>query len=80
MGSVVRAHPESRTGLIKWMEDNFHSIDQFVATFSLSDGTTMTIYDAYSYLEALGLTEIQSDCMHVDAHDGTFIPKRRNPP
>lgn len=77
MEKVKRIYPESKTGLINWMEENFHNIDQFVATFSLKDGTTMSVYDSFSYLEAVGLAGIQLDCIHDAAHNETFVSKKR---
>jgi len=38
----------------------------------------MYIYDTYSYRNALGMLEIAKDNTHTLAHDGEFIPKRRN--
>ena len=77
MGEVKRVYPESKSGLINYIEENFHNIDQFVVTFLLKDGTTMSVYDSYSYLEALGMTEILRDCIHEDSHNERFIPKRK---
>lgn len=74
---VVRIYPESKTGLINWIENNFHEIDQFIATFVLSDGTTMTVYDCFSYLEATGMASIQVENIHQEAEAGTFNPKKR---
>jgi hypothetical protein len=77
MGDVKRIYPESKTGLINWIEDNFHEIEQFVVTFKLKDGTTMTVYDAYSYLEAVGMCGITSNTIHTLANEGLFTPKER---
>lgn len=77
MKSVERIYPESKTGLINWIEENFHDIDQFVATFLMKDKTSFTVYDSYSYLESLGMTEIQRDCIHEDAHNDRFVKKVR---
>lgn len=54
MADIMRIAPESKTGLIKWIEDNFHEIKQFVAVFRMTENTpihpnessTMTIYDS----------------------------------
>lgn len=75
MGNVKRIYPDSRSGLINWVEQNFHDIDQFVVTFSMKDGTTMTVYDTYSYVEAVGLAGLTTDTIHAASHDGTFTPK-----
>jgi hypothetical protein len=77
VSKVKRIYPESKTGLINYIEENFHNIDQFVATFSLNDGTTMSVYDSFSYLEAVGLAGIQLDCIHDAAHNETFVRKSR---
>lgn len=77
MADVKRIYPESKTGLINWIEENFHDIDQFVVTFLMKDRTSFTVYDTYSYLEALGITEIQRDCIHEDAHNDSFVCKER---
>lgn len=80
MGKVKRIYPESKTGLINYIEENFHEIEQFVVTFSLKDGTTMSVYDSFSYLEAVGLAGIQLDCIHDAAHNETFISKKKVEP
>lgn len=77
MGELKRIGTDSKTGLIKWIEDHYHDIDQFVLTFLMKDKSSFTTYDCYSYLEALGLTEIQRDCIHEDAHNDRFICKER---
>ena len=77
MSEVKRIYPESKTGLINYIEENFHNIEQFVVTFSLKDGTTMSVYDSFSYLEAVGLASIQLDCIHESAHNETFLSKKR---
>lgn len=78
MNKVRRICPESKTGLIKWIEDNFHNIDQYSAIFSLKDGTTMSTYDCFSYLEAVGLAGIALDNIHDLAHNEEFISKKRD--
>lgn len=77
MGNVKRIYPESKSGLINWVEQNFHEIDQFAATFVMKDGTTMTVYDVYSYLEAVGMAGILMDTIHTLAYEGQFTPKER---
>ena len=78
MGEVKRIYPESKTGLINWIEQNFHDIDEFIFIAQMKDNTSMYIYDTYSYRNALGMLEIAKDNTHTLAHDGEFIPKRRN--
>jgi hypothetical protein len=77
MSKVKRIFPGSTNGLINWLEENFLSIDQFVSTIKMKDGTTMTAYDTYTYLEAVGLAGITLDTIHVLSHDGEFTPKKR---
>lgn len=75
--NVTRIFPEAKTGLINWIEENFHDIDTFVATFSLKDGTTMTVYDCYSFIEAMGIVSISQSTLNNLAYDEEFIPKMR---
>ncbi|MCY9082396.1 hypothetical protein MOE57_07855 [Bacillus inaquosorum] len=76
MSKVKRVFPGPTNGLINWMEKNFHKIDGYVATFNMKDGTTMTVYDAESYMQAVGLVEIGKDTIHQLAHDDEFIPRK----
>ncbi|MFB3901767.1 hypothetical protein [Bacillus amyloliquefaciens] len=76
MSKVKRVFPGPTNGLINWMEQNFHEIDGFVATFNMKDGTTMTAYDAESYLQAVGLADIGKDTIHQLAHDDEFSPRK----
>lgn len=76
-GKVVRIRKDSKEELLNWIDQNFHEIEQFIATFALSDNTTMTVYDCYSYLEASGMASIQADTIHQEAQAGTFNPKKR---
>ena len=78
MSKIDRIFPGSTNRLINWMEENFHDIAQFVATFKSKDGTTMTVYDTYSYLEAVGLSGITLDTIHKLSHDGEFVKKERD--
>ncbi|WEY97150.1 hypothetical protein P5641_04785 [Bacillus subtilis] len=74
MSKVKRVFPGPTNGLINWMEQNFHEIDGYVATFNMKDGTTMT--DAESYVQAAGLADIGKDSIHQLAHDDEFIPRK----
>ena len=74
---VKRIFPGPVNGLINWMEENFDNIDEFVVTFHLKDGTTMTVYDVYSYFNALAITEISKDTIHKLSHDDELILKER---
>jgi hypothetical protein len=70
---------------LKWIEDNFHEIKQFVAVFRMTENTpihpnessTMTIYDCYSYYESVAMTAIAQDTMHTLSHEDRFICKER---
>ncbi len=85
MAEITRISPESKTGLIKWIEDNFHDIEQFVAVFRMKDAepthpwerVTMTIYDCYTYYDSVAMTAIAQDTMHKLSYDDNFICKER---
>lgn len=72
MGKIVRIHPEARSGLIHWIEEHFHEIDSFLFIALSKDKTTMSIYHARSYLEAIGLSAVLADDLHEIAHEGEF--------
>lgn len=72
---VKRIYPESKTGLINWIEENFHDIDEYVFTCTLKGGTTMSVYDCYSYLSALGLAMMNLDS--VQKQQDVFISKQK---
>ncbi|MDR3599378.1 MAG: hypothetical protein P4L49_02665 [Desulfosporosinus sp.] len=78
MSEVKRIFPGPINGLINWMEENFQNINQYVVTFSMKNGTTMTVFDAYSYLEAVGIAGISLDTIHTLSHDGEFVSKKRD--
>ncbi|MCL6455074.1 MAG: hypothetical protein K6T78_15815 [Alicyclobacillus sp.] len=75
--TVQRIYPESRTGLINWIEKHFHDIDQYIVTFAMKDGTTVTVYDAYSFFNAMGLCGIQTHVIQRLNEDGEFIAKKK---
>lgn len=77
MAEVKRIYPESKTGLINWIEENFHNIDEFVAMFHMKDGTSMFVYDTYEYRGALGTVEMAKENLYQMAQDGTFTPKKK---
>jgi hypothetical protein len=77
MSNVSRIFPEAKTGLINWIEKNFHNINQFVATFSMKDGTTMTVYDCYTFLEAIGIVGVSQSTISGLAYDEEFIKKEK---
>ena len=74
---IKRIFPGPVNGLINWMEQNFHDIDQFVITFKMKDNTTITVYDAYSYFEALGIAAFTTDVIQRLSVDGDFVPKEK---
>ncbi|GAB7387369.1 hypothetical protein BSNK01_12050 [Bacillaceae bacterium] len=76
-GKVRRIYPEAKTALINWIEQNFHEIDEYVAVFTMKDGTMMTIYDVYSYIGAVGLAEMAKESIHEAVRDGSFVPKEK---
>lgn len=76
--NVRRIHPEAKTSLIKWIEEHFHEIDEYVATFSLKSGETMTIYDASHPITALGLAAVTNMTIRDDIYDGEFVAKERS--
>jgi hypothetical protein len=75
-GEVKRIYPESKTGLINWIEENFHDIDEFVVMFQMKDNTTMFVYDSYSYRNTLGMLEMAKDSVHQLAREDQFITKK----
>lgn len=78
MADVMRIYPESKSGLINWIEQNFHEIDEFVVQFTLKDRTTMFVYDANSVISALGMLELAKGSVHQLAVDEEFTPKKRS--
>jgi hypothetical protein len=76
MTKIKRVFPGPTNGLINWMEQNFHEIDAYVTTFKMKDGTTMTVYDSRSYLEAIGLSEITKETIHDLVREDEFIAKK----
>lgn len=75
MDNVKRLYPEAKTALIKWIEDNFAEIDDFIFTAHCKDGTTMTIYDVSSYFNACAINNIQNDTIHTLAREDMLILK-----
>lgn len=74
--NVTRIFPEAKTGLINWIEENFHDIDTFVVTFRMKDGTTMTVYDCYNFVEALGIVGVSQSAINNLAYDEEFVSKK----
>jgi hypothetical protein len=77
MGKVQRIVPESKTGLINWIEENFHDIDSFVVTFSMKDNTTMTVYDCTTFMEAIGIAGVSNFVLSDLEANGEFIRKTK---
>jgi hypothetical protein len=75
VSNLKRVFPGPTNGLINWLEQNFSEIDGFVAIFNLKDCTSMTVYDAYTYVQAVGLVEVAKDTIHNLAHNDEFIRK-----
>jgi hypothetical protein len=74
MAEVKRIYPEAVSGLINWMEDNFHDIDSFVITFLMKDKTTMTVHHTDSYFNALALAMFNLDTIQKLGED--FTPSK----
>lgn len=75
--AVKRIYPESKTGLINWIEENFHDIDEFIFIAHMKDNTGMNVYDTYSYRNALGMLEIAKDSLNDLARNDEYKPKQR---
>lgn len=77
MGKKVRRiYPEPVTGLINWMEENFHDIDSYVVTFMLKDGSSMTVHHTSSYFEALGIAAYTTYTIQQLGADDEFVPSK----
>ncbi|MGN7243285.1 hypothetical protein ACTHQC_07385 [Bacillus paralicheniformis] len=75
MGKVTRVYPGPNNGLIRWIEENFGEIDGYAATFKMKDGTTMTIYDALTPVEAVGMAEIGKNAIQEAINEDEFVPR-----
>ena len=75
--NITRIHPEAKTGLIKWIEDNFHEIDEFMFVAELKDGTSMNVYDFYTYRGAIGTAEMAKETLKELSMNGEFTQKKR---
>lgn len=78
MCEVKRVFPGPVNGLINWMEQNFNDIEEFVVQFQMKDGTSMMIYDTYSFRNALGMLEMAKGSCHELAINDEFTPKGRD--
>lgn len=72
MAEVKRIYPEAKTALINWIEENFHDIDSYIFTCRLKDGTSMTVHDVDSFIEALGMVESAKHVIFVSSENGEF--------
>jgi hypothetical protein len=77
MSNIKRICPDNKTALIKWIEDNFHNIDQFVFVARMSNSVTTTIYDCFTYYDSVAMTGIAQNVMHELEYDDAFICKER---
>lgn len=75
VSNVKRIYPEAKNALINWIEENFHEIDSYVATFTLKDGTTMNVYDCHNVVEAFGILGITQATITELANNGEFVCK-----
>ena len=75
---VKRIYPESKTGLINWIEENFHELDEFIFIYQMKGNTGGSYYDTYSYRNALGMLEIAKDSLHDLVHNDEFTPKKND--
>lgn len=75
MADIKRIYPESKSGLINWIEQNFHDIDELIFMAHMKDETQINVYDNYSYRNALGMMEIAKDSLNDLARNDEFIPK-----
>lgn len=78
MSNIKRLYPESKTSLIKWIEDNFHEINEFMFVAELKDGTSMNIYDFFTYRGAIGTVEMSKQTLYHAVENNEFIPKKRD--
>lgn len=75
--NVIRMYPGALNGLINWLEQNFHEIDEFVAHFELKDGTCLSVYDTYTVRNALGMLSMAQSSVYALANEGEFISKSK---
>ncbi len=76
MSNVKRIAPDSKTAMIKFIEDNFHDIDSFVMTFSMKSGSIETYYDVEDYRDAAALAGITNNNIHYEANEGHLITRQ----
>lgn len=72
--NVKRLYPEGKTALIKWIEDNFEDIGDYLFICTVKhDNSTMTIYDCDSFFNAAALAAMQEHTIHTLAENDNFI-------
>jgi hypothetical protein len=76
MNNVKRVYPGAKNGLINWMEENFHEIDSYVATFTMKNGNSMVVYDCHTLIEAFGIIGLSHAKITELANDDEFTPKK----
>lgn len=77
MAEIKRIYPESKTALINFIEQNFHDIDEYFFVAEMKDQTQISVYDFYSYRNALGTLESAKEGLNQLAESGEFKPKSR---
>lgn len=73
---VKRIYPEGKTALIKWIEDNFNNIEDYLFIANLKeekDNTAMTIYDARSFFNAMALASILEHTINTLGENEEFV-------
>lgn len=75
---IINLYNDSKLALIEWIDENHDSIDEYIATFTLKDGATLTIYDINTYFNGCAINSIQSETIHHLAHEDMLILKERN--
>lgn len=76
--TVKRIYPEGKTALINWIEENFHEIDSFVATFTMKNEEVATIHHCNSWIEAMGITTVSHNAISVIGNTGDFRAKKKD--
>lgn len=78
MQNVIRMNAEPKTQLIKYIEDNFDTIEEFVVIFKHGDGTLMSSYESESFLHAVGMVSVLDDTLKTLCHEDTFFVKKKS--
>lgn len=70
--NLIRISSEPKTQLIKYIEDNFDTIDEFAVIFKHKDGTLMSSYESESFLGTVGLISVLDDTVKMLCHNDEF--------